>query len=432
MPAVNDLTKTLQIYFDQTVEGFDASVVLAQQASQYTPPAVDMSRANNQFWRPQPMALQVRPGWDTTGVNPEALQRLSVRAGLDNPGNIEIALNLQELQDQTNMSEAVSAAHLQLAAHVDVSVTDVVSKTGSLVVTGQDKFVWKMGATADAMMNEQGVKMGSERSLFLSPQHYIDIGETLGDKQNHQGDVSTAWGQARLPKNIAGFQSFQTDYSGFVAGNTATGITLAADADYTPTAMAPNPGGSGQSPVDNRFATMTIAVTAGTLNVGDAFTVAGVYAVHHTKKTKTPRLKTFRVVDVQGAIVTYCPPIISTGPYQNVSAPGTSGAEVKILNTADQSPSIFWRKNSVELIRGNFDGLNNLQGGARFMKATTKKLGLPIAMLYWLDGKSVVYAVKWLIFFGVNNLNPEMNGIILPNQLSSTAIAALSKKPPKE
>lgn len=427
MSAANDLTKTLQIYFDQTVEGFDASVVLTQQASQYTPKSVDMSRANNEFWRPQPMALTVRPGWDTTGVDPESLQRLSVRAGLDSPGNIEIALNLQELQDPTNMTEAVNAAHLQLAAHVDVAVTDTISKNGSLVVSGQGKFDWKMGATADAMMNEQGVKMGSERSLFLSPQHYIDIGETLAGKQNHQGDVSTAWAQAKLPANIAGFQSFQTDYSGFVAGNVATGITLAADTNYVPQAMKDNQGGSGQSPVDNRFAQMTIAVTGESLKIGDAFTVAGVYAVHHTKKTKTPRLKTFRVIDVQGTIVTYCPPIISQGPYQNVSALGASGAAITILNTADQNPSIFWRKNSVELIRGNFDGLN-MQGGARFMKATTKKLGLPIAMLYWLDGKSVVYAVKWLIFFGVNNLNPEMNGIILPNQLSGATLAAASKK----
>ncbi|MFX2611917.1 hypothetical protein [Enterobacter mori] len=36
--------------------------------------------------------------------------------------------------------------------------------------------------------------------------------------------------------------------------------------------------------------------------------------------------------------------------------------------------------------------------------------------------------MKWLIFFGVNNCNPEMNGIILPNQLSGAALASLSKK----
>ncbi|URO00945.1 hypothetical protein NB069_08790 [Leclercia adecarboxylata] len=131
---------------------------------------------------------------------------------------------------------------------------------------------------------------------------------------------------------------------------------------------------------------MTITVSAEGLAVGDAFTIAGVYAVHQVKKTKTPRLKTFRVVNVNGATAEITPPVIPAGPYQNVSAKGASGAAITILNTTDESPSIFWRKNSVEIVKGSFDGLQGLAGGARFMKATTKKLGFPMAMLYWLDG----------------------------------------------
>lgn len=428
MPTTNDLTKNLQVYFDQTVEGFDASVVLAQQAAQYTPQATDMSRANNTFWRPQPAILQVRSGWDTTGVDPESLQKLSVPASLNSPGNIEIALNLQEMQDPSNMATATAAAQLQLAAHVDLAVAETVARTGSLVITGNGPMNWKMGATADAVMNEQGVKMGSERSMFLSPQHYIDIADELKSKQFHQGDVKTAWDEARIP-NIAGFKTFQTDYTGYIPAPTvAVTAALTADVAYVPKAMTTNNGGNGEVPVDNRFATMSVDITAGELRPGDAFTVAGVYAVHHIKKTATPRLKTFRVVKVEGAIVTYCPPIIPDGPYQNVTVKGAAGAALSVINNTDQAPTSFWRKDSVELIRGSFDNLGNLNGGARFMKATTKKLGLPIAMLYWLDGKSVIYAVKWLVFFGVNNLNPEMNGIILPNQISTATMSTASRK----
>lgn len=425
-PTTNDLTKVISMYFDQTVEGFDSSVVLAQQARQYTPPATDMSRSNNTFWRPQPVMLKVRPGWDTTGIDPESVQKLTVPASLNSPGNIEIALNLQEMQDSTNMAQASSAAQMQLAAHVDLAVADTVSRTGSLVITGNGQMNWKLGATADAVMNEQGVKMGSERSMFLSPQHYIEIADDLRAKQNHQGDVKTAYDEARIP-NIAGFKTFQTDYTGYIPAATAT-ATLTADVAYVPQSMTTNSGGSGEVPVDNRFATMSVDITAGALNPGDAFTVADVYAVHHVKKTATPRLKTFRVVKVEGAIITYCPPIIPAGPYQNVSAPGVAGAALSVINNTDQAPTSFWRNDSVELIRGSFDNLGNISGGARFMKATTKKLGLPIAMLYWLDGKSVIYAVKWLVFFGVNNLNPEMNGIILPNQISTATMSTASKK----
>ncbi|MDK9364176.1 P22 phage major capsid protein family protein [Lelliottia wanjuensis] len=430
--AGNDLTKTLEVYFDQTVQGFDPSVVLAQQANQYSPKAVDMSRANNQFWRPQPVMLQMEDGWDTTGKNPQQLQKLNVPASINKSGNIEIALNLQEMQDPTNMQAATEAAQLQIASTIDLSVADTVAKSGSLVVTGAGAMNWKLANTAGTIMNEQGVGLGAERSFFFSPQHYNDLTDILGAKGSHSGDVKTAWDEARLPTNVAGFKTFQTDYSGFVAGSAANAITLAADVSYTPAAMKSATMGDGEVPVDNRSATMSVTVASGDpLKAGDAFTIAGVYAVHHIKKNVTKRLKTFRVIDVNGTTVEYSPPLISTGPYQNVSAKGASGAAITVLNTVDESPSIFWRKNSIEIVKGNFDGLQGMAGGARFMKATTKKLGFPIAMLYWLDGKGVVYSVKWLVFFGVNNLNSEMNGVVLPNQTKATqAVQAIQQPAP--
>lgn len=433
MPANNDLTKTLEVYFDQTVEGFDASVVMAQQANHHSPSAVSMSRANNEFWRPQPTMLQMQEGWDTTGKDAQQVKKLSVPASINQFGNIEIALDLQEMQDPTNMKSATDAAQQQISATIDMGVADTVAKSGSLVVTGQGPMTWKLASTADTIMNEQGVKMGSERSMFLAPQHYNDIAEVLGGKQYHQGDVKNAYQEAKVP-NIAGFKTFQTDYSGFVAGSSATGITLSADADYTPVAMKAAPMGEGELPVDNRSAILTVTAPANgsVLQKGDAFTIAGVYAVHHIKKTRTPRLKTFRVISVDGANIQYTPPLISSGPYQNVTAKGSAGAAISLLNNTDESPSVFWRKNSVELIKGNFDGLQGLAGGARFMKATTKKLGFPIAMLYWLDGKGVVYSVKWLVFYGVNNLNTEMNGIVLPNQgiVSAQSVQGVSESRP--
>lgn len=435
MAANNDLTKTLQVYFDNTVQGFDYSVIMAQQANAYSPAMVDMSRANNTFWRPQPTMLQMKQGWDTTGQDPQQLQKLSVPAAINQFGNIEIALNLQEMQDKTNMQSAVTAAQQQIAATIDMSVADTVAKSGSLVVTGPGAMNWKLGATADTVMNEQGVKGGAERSMFLAPQHYNDIAETLGAKQYHQGEVKSAYDEAKIP-NIAGFKTFQSDYTGFVAASDATGITLTSDVDYTPKAMQVAALGQGEAPVDNRSALLNVTVPDGgtQLKTGDAFTIDGVYAVHHIKKTRTPRLKTFRVlsVDENNGNVQYTPPLISQGPYQNVTAKGAAGAALTVLNTVDENPTVFWRKNSVEIIKGNFSGLQEMFGGWRFMKATTSKLGFPIAMLYHLDGKSVTYSVKWLVFYGINNLNTEMNGIILPNQKLIVPPALAAKRSAKD
>lgn len=424
MSGNNQFAQVVEEYFEQTVEGFDVNTVIANRTRKYTPPATGMQRAGNEFWRPQPYILQVKDGFETTNADDQDLIQLSVPAKLSHRGNIQYALDIEELRDPLNLTEASKAAQLALASHVDTTVANVVANTGSLVLSSTGALDWDLVGKADSIMSKQGIKMGSTRTLFMDSDHYKSIAKELGAKQYHQGETKSAYDEAKLP-NVARFKTYESDYTGHILGNATTGLTLGTEATYTPVATQTTNLG-GEELVDNR--TMTITASAAGLKAGDAFTIAGVNAVHHIRKNDTTQLKTFRVVSVNGATAQITPPVIPEGPYQNVTAPGAAGAAITILNTTDQAPSIFWRDDSVEIIRGTFSGLNNLQGGARVMTATSTKTGIPIAMVYWFDGGSVTYRVKWLIFFGANNLNTEMNGIILPNQLSGAALTAASKK----
>ena len=112
--------------------------------------------------------------------------------------------------------------------------------------------------------------------------------------------------------------------SGYAANSTPTTATTGAAQGYT---------GVGNA----YYATMTLN-TAGwdsgnsTLNAGDVFTIAGVYAVHDETKANLGYLKQFVVTttisDTSGAIAAVISPaIISGGAYQNVTAlPATSAA----------------------------------------------------------------------------------------------------------
>jgi hypothetical protein len=419
----NQFAQIVEEYFEQTLEGFDVNTVISNRTKKYTPSATDMQRAGNAFWRPQPYILQVQDGFETTTDNDQDLIQLSVPSKLSNRGNIQYKLDIEELRDPLNLSDASKAAQMALASHVDTTIANVVANTGSLVISSPNALNWDLVANADSVMSKQGVKMGSTRTLFMDSDHYKVLAGELGQKQYHQGETKSAYDEARLP-NVARFKTYESDYTGFVKGSAATGLTLAAAATYTPVATKTSNLG-GEELVDNR--SMDISLSAAGLQAGDAFTIAGVNAVHHLRKTDTGQLKTFRVVSVNGTSATITPPVIPTGPYQNVTEQGASGADITILNTTSQAPSIFWRDDSVEIINGTFANLNELKGGAQVMTATSTKTGMPIAMVYWFDALTVTYRVKWLLFFGANNLNTEMNGIILANQAQVAAVSAAKK-----
>jgi hypothetical protein len=104
-----------------------------------------------------------------------------------------------------------------------------------------------------------------------------------------------------------------------------------------------NGAGQGVSGIGNAYSATSSLVTNGwtaggtTLNAGDIFTMAGVYAVHDETKQNLGYLKQFVVVnqvsDTAGAITaTISPALILSGAYQNVTNSPAAGAVIT-MNT---------------------------------------------------------------------------------------------------
>jgi hypothetical protein len=196
--------------------------------------------------------------------------------------------------------------------------------------------------------------------------------------------------------------------------------TVAGAQYYTPKATAVAATGE-TSNVDNRFQTVTVSST---VNVapGDAFTIAGIEAVHHITKQSTGVLKTFRVISVPSSTtLVISPPLITAQggtdaevQYQNCTAVTTSTtAAIVFLNTVTNFMNPFWHKDSLEILPGRLAIPSD--AGAAVMRASTDQgIELVMSKQYDINTQKTKYRLDTL--YGVVNKQPQMSGIIMFSQ----------------
>lgn len=415
----NSFSKEERVAFEDMLEGFQDQLVLSKLVNKYRMSDVEAERSNNTIWRPMPYIATSYDGMDQTGNFKDKTQ-LSVPATIGYKKSSPWILDAQELRDQLQENRLGDAAKQKLASDINVAVTKVASLQGTLVVkrtgaaTGFDDV-----ALADAIMNEQGIPM-NDRRIALATRDYNSMAGDLAKRQNVVGKVQTAYDRAYIG-DVAGFDAFKLDYSERLGAATATGVTIgAANQFYVPKATSTAATGEVGN-VDNRYQTITVAVTGGALKEGDAFTITGVESVHQITKQATGQLKTFRVVKVNSATsIVISPPIISAQggseaekQYQNVSATPANDAVITMLNTATAYANPFWHRDAIELIPARYAVPAN--AGAAVMRATTDQ-GIELVFQKQYDINTMKTKYRLDTMFGVVMVNPEMAGIELFNQ----------------
>ncbi|MCJ8979978.1 hypothetical protein K5E07_16955 [Acinetobacter baumannii] len=415
----NSFSKEERVAFEDMLEGFQDQLVLSKLVNKYRMSDVEAERSNNTIWRPMPYIATSYDGMDQTGNFKDKTQ-LSVPATIGYKKSSPWILDAQELRDQLQENRLGDAAKQKLASDINVAVTKVASLQGTLVVkrtgaaTGFDDV-----ALADAIMNEQGIPM-NDRRIALATRDYNSMAGDLAKRQNVVGKVQTAYDRAYIG-DVAGFDAFKLDYSERLGAATATGVTIgAANQFYVPKETSTAASGEVGN-VDNRYQTITVAVTGGALKEGDAFTITGVESVHQITKQATGQLKTFRIVKVNSPTsVVISPAIISAQggseaekQYQNVSATPANGAVITMLNTATAYANPFWHRDAIELIPARYAVPTN--AGAAVLRATTDQ-GIELVFQKQYDINTMKTKYRLDTMFGVVMVNPEMAGIELFNQ----------------
>lgn len=426
--AVNTAKNEL-VAFDDMLAGFDDMLVIAQEVEKYNMPGgpQGQQRMNDKVWRPQPYIPAVYDGFDQSS-NFGNITQLAAPISVGLHKVTPVSIGPKDGRDKENVDRYFRDAALSLASQVNLSVFTVAVNWATLVskrtvaATGFDDL-----ADMSAIMVEQGVPNFGKKA-FYSARDYLKMAGNIAKPATSDSPLARSAYERAYVKSIGNFDLFENDQNKILPAASATGVTITNTQPlyYTPVAATFDIDGNPTN-VDNRVQTISIAVTSGTVKVGDAFTIAGVNSVHHISKGDTGQLKTFRIMKiVTGAggtgTVQISPPIISgtggTRPeteYKNVTAAPSNGATITFLNTVAAPVNVFFQQRAIELVPGTF-AVNPDDGWNVVARGTTPKLGLPITYTRQGNINDLSVKARLEIDYGVGALQPEMIGMQLFSQ----------------
>lgn len=420
----NAFSKEERVAFDELLAGFQDALVLSKQVKVYGTDQTMMARTNDTIWRPMPYIIPSYDGMDQS-ANFNDKTQLSVPATIGFKKSVPWRMDASELRDALQEGRLLDAAKQRLASDINVAVMNTAANGGTVVVkraaaaTGFDDV-----ALCEAAFNERGV-MFEDRTLALSTRDYNGMASNLAGRQTMQGKPTAAY-EAAYVGRIASFDTFKLDYANRLTA--AAGVTVTvngANQRYVP--KATSTAGSGEvSNVDNRYQNLTIAVTSGTVKVGDCFTIAGVNSVHQITKQDTGQPMTFRVTAIVSGgggsgVVQISPPIIAADSsptqaetqYKNVTATPANGAAITWLNTAAAYVNPFFRRDAIEILPGRYAVPTG--AGAEVMRGTTDQ-GFELVMTKQFDINTLITKYRVDTVFGTVLTAPEQAGVILFSQ----------------
>jgi len=415
----NDFSKNEVVLFEKTIENFEDSLIMSRHIDKYEMEAVSAERQNDITHIPMPYIAQTYDGRDQS-ANFGSFTQLSVPAQVDTWKSGNFRANALERRDESQISKYSRAIAHKLASDVNIACMNMAANEGTLVIkrtsaaSGFDDV-----AKCRSIMNRVGITH-EDRKLALSTDDYNGMASNLAGRESiNDPKALKAYEEAYIGK-IASFETFSLDYANRLAAKGGTTVTInGANQYHTPKATDTN-----KKNVDNRYQNIEVTVSSGAINVGDCFTIADVYEVHHITKQSTGNLKTFRVVAVPDGgttgTITISPAIVSAGggtdaekQYQNVDSTPADGAALVWLNTVAANVNPFWKKESMLLLPGKFDPAED--SGLKSMVETTES-GITMVMSRDAEIKTMDVLYRLDIYFGTVMLQPEMAGIMLFSQ----------------
>jgi hypothetical protein len=427
-------SKQETVLFDKQLAGFDDLLVLGRNVSLAQMDPVILERSQGlAFWRPVPyvsVSVDGPAGTDISASFTDVTQ-LSVPIALGFDKSVPWTMTSNDLNDPQQRDRKYASAMHRLATDINLAIATTVGTQGTLVVkrtaaaSGFDDL-----ASADSMMIEQGLvgDMG-RRIAVLHARDYNNMASTLAKPQTSANAMVNSAYQKAYVGPVSGFDTFKSDYTYRLTAALGTTVSVnGANQRYVPKATSTATTGEIQN-VDNRYQTLAITVTSGTVKVGDRFTIAGVNAVHHITKSDTGQLKTFTITAIISGAggtgnVQISPPIIAADSsptqaeleYKNVTATPANSAVITFLNTVSSNVLAFWDERAIELLPGrNGTDEDLINAGAGVMRGTTE-LGVDVILYKFFDINTKKYKYRLDTRFGVGMTNPEMCGVALFSQ----------------
>lgn len=336
-------------------------------------------------------------------ISGEVAVKLDKQRGIDiEYSSIEQTLTVDELLEDGVMN----ATAAQLAQTIDgdlmfatLEYPNWVGTPGNTIDSPADFFL------APQRMDEQAIP-GADRNGVLSPNDYWKLSAFFTGFAFNNSDVNrTALQKAQLPL-VGNVQPYMTqNVINLVTGTRTNGTVNGAGQNVAYTAVA-----------TNDYA-QTISITglgaAATVNRGEIFTIANVFAVNPRSKAQLTFLQQFvvladAVADGGGAIAALkiANPIITTGAYKTVNAAPANGAVVTWLGTASTAypNNVVFNKSSIALAYAKLVA----PASGKFSYATDPESGISIRYWQTSDGTNDTHLHRWDLIYGVTNIDRRL------------------------
>lgn len=261
--------------------------------------------------------------------------------------------------------------------------------------------------TAAAYLDSEGAPRDGRRSVTVEPFTSATIVDNLKGLFNPQTAISEQYKKGLMGRDSGGMNWYMDQnvvsqtFGSYASATLSCNVTTATGFLSSGWAYSSN---------------ITIGATsaAATLNQGDTFTIAGVYAVNPQNRQSYGKLRNFVVQSTTAigsggtATVTVVPAVITAGQFQNVSITSTGSQTVTPFNnTGVTSPqNILMHKNAFTLACADLE----LPEGVHFAgRASDKEIGLSLRVVrqYTINNDSIPTRID--VLYGWAPLYPELS-----------------------
>jgi hypothetical protein len=323
----------------------------------------------------------------------------------------DLALNIDDFSKRF-----VKPAVASLANQVDYDgLQQYVNVWNSVGVPGTTPNALLTYLQAQQKLNENAAPDDDERSIVIPPVSQAVIIDALKGLFHASDDISEQYKRGKMGTTIGA--EWYMDQN--VATQTSGTFWVAASPTIVTSGTTYVTTGASSS------ATSTISIVAGAstgvVNAGDAFTIAGVYAVNPQNFTSTGSLQNFvctAAATASGGAITALsvqPPILTSGPFQTVSAaPATSsaltfvggGTGSAVYTAATSSPqAMCFHKEAFAMACADLP----LPGGVDMAeRVADKELGLSLRLIRAYDINQDRFPLRIDFLYGWTTLYPQL------------------------
>lgn len=297
--------------------------------------------------------------------------------------------------------DVLDAAASTIAAKIESDGTLLYKQVANVVGTpGTPPTAASIIATGGAYITANGGSTSGDRTLVLDSFANASLATSVAGYFNPMGVVNKAYANGRLGSGY-GFEIYDDPaVQSFTAGTYGgTPLTNAATAQTGASLIT-----------DGWTATTTI------LNVGDTFTIDGVFSVNPQTRQSTGKLQNFVVTAVTttdgsgNSTIAISPSIVASGAFQNVTNGAANNKAITITSgasTAVSRQSLGYDKNAFTFACVPM-ALPPKQGVIDATVVKDKMSGLSISMIEFYDGKSNQRMTRFDVLYAWAATYPEL------------------------